>query len=129
MPKSRTDIPTGDEDETALEATRNPEPKDELKNDGREPFDMKIIDEVERDPGLEGELESLAETEDSEGDQPIEASFDGPQGRNTALHWSLYPRGSANISCPFRKRNPLRFNVRNYETCASRGFSDMAVLK
>jgi hypothetical protein len=34
-----------------------------------------------------------------------------------------------NLSCPFRKRNPTRFNVRDYHICATRPFSNMSVLK
>jgi len=32
-------------------------------------------------------------------------------------------------ACPFRKRNPLRFNVRDHSNCALGAFSDMANLK
>ncbi|KAM7202600.1 hypothetical protein V8F20_004389 [Naviculisporaceae sp. PSN 640] len=32
-------------------------------------------------------------------------------------------------SCPFRKRNPVRFNVREYQTCALSSFSDISKLK
>jgi hypothetical protein len=34
-----------------------------------------------------------------------------------------------NFSCPYRKRNPLRFNVRNYYVCATHSFADMSQLK
>lgn len=37
-------------------------------------------------------------------------------------------RGS-NFSCPFRKRNPLRFNVRDHGSCALNPFADFALLK
>jgi len=33
------------------------------------------------------------------------------------------------FSCPFRKRNPLRFNVRAHPTCATQYFVDMYGLK
>jgi hypothetical protein len=33
------------------------------------------------------------------------------------------------LSCPFRKRNPLRFNVRDHGSCALNSFSDFALLK
>ncbi|KAL8337670.1 hypothetical protein RB598_006523 [Gaeumannomyces tritici] len=33
------------------------------------------------------------------------------------------------LSCPFRKRNPFRFNVRAYDSCACQGHADMARLK
>lgn len=35
----------------------------------------------------------------------------------------------SNFSCPYRKRNPLRFNVRDYYVCATHSFSDMSQLK
>ena len=35
----------------------------------------------------------------------------------------------ANLSCPYRKRNPLRFNVRDYYVCATHSFADMSQLK
>lgn len=37
--------------------------------------------------------------------------------------------GITNFSCPYRKRNPLRFNVRDYYVCATHSFSDMSQLK
>ena len=38
--------------------------------------------------------------------------------------------GSAsNFSCPYRKRNPRRFNVRDYYVCATHSFADMSQLK
>ncbi|KAL2022906.1 hypothetical protein VTK56DRAFT_4437 [Thermocarpiscus australiensis] len=35
----------------------------------------------------------------------------------------------SNFSCPYRKRNPLRFNVRDHFVCATHSFSDMSQLK
>ncbi|KAK4226563.1 hypothetical protein QBC38DRAFT_537060 [Podospora fimiseda] len=37
--------------------------------------------------------------------------------------------GISNFSCPYRKRNPLRFNVREHYVCATHSFSDMSQLK
>ncbi|KAK3318962.1 hypothetical protein B0H66DRAFT_253923 [Apodospora peruviana] len=37
--------------------------------------------------------------------------------------------GNFNFSCPYRKRNPLRFNVRDYYVCATHSFTDMSQLK
>ncbi|KAI3398528.1 hypothetical protein diail_9052 [Diaporthe ilicicola] len=34
-----------------------------------------------------------------------------------------------NLSCPFRKRNPIRFNVRAHELCALSSFASLALLK
>ncbi|KAK1749848.1 hypothetical protein QBC47DRAFT_455681 [Echria macrotheca] len=36
---------------------------------------------------------------------------------------------SCNFSCPYRKRNPRRFNVRDYYVCATHSFADMSQLK
>jgi len=33
------------------------------------------------------------------------------------------------FSCPYRKRNPLRFNVRDHQTCANQPYTSMANLK
>ncbi|KAI1180985.1 hypothetical protein F4777DRAFT_527793 [Nemania sp. FL0916] len=33
------------------------------------------------------------------------------------------------ISCPYRKRNRARFNVRDYQNCATSSFKDLATLK
>lgn len=34
-----------------------------------------------------------------------------------------------NLSCPFRKRNPVKFNVRDYQSCAVQSFPDISLLK
>lgn len=36
---------------------------------------------------------------------------------------------TSNFSCPFRRRNPLRFNVRDHPKCALAPFSDITLLK
>lgn len=36
---------------------------------------------------------------------------------------------SRNYSCPFRKRNPTRFNVREHSSCALSSFQDISLLK
>ncbi|KAI1372474.1 hypothetical protein F4677DRAFT_432369 [Hypoxylon crocopeplum] len=33
------------------------------------------------------------------------------------------------LCCPYRKRNPIRFNVRDYEKCANKSYPDMSQLK
>lgn len=38
-------------------------------------------------------------------------------------------RSGGKLSCPFRKRNPIRFNVRDHASCALNGFADFALLK
>ncbi|KAK3687700.1 hypothetical protein B0T22DRAFT_378818 [Podospora appendiculata] len=48
------------------------------------------------------------------------AAANGYSGKNAA---------SSNLSCPYRKRNPLRFNVRDHYVCATHSFSDISQLK
>lgn len=55
---------------------------------------------------------------DEEGDTPM-----GSQG------YASRNSGISNFSCPYRKRNPLRFNVREHYVCATHSFSDMSQLK
>ncbi|KAK4159731.1 hypothetical protein QBC43DRAFT_123629 [Cladorrhinum sp. PSN259] len=38
-------------------------------------------------------------------------------------------KGEPRLSCPFRKRNPIRFNVREFTSCATQDFPDMPQLK
>ncbi|KAI1750286.1 hypothetical protein F4782DRAFT_548773 [Xylaria castorea] len=38
-------------------------------------------------------------------------------------------RIEGDFSCPFRKRNPRRFNVRDHEQCANRSYRDISALK
>lgn len=60
---------------------------------------------------------------------------DGPDGDNGGA--CLGSRGtgdrkrtkSEEFSCPFRKRNPLRFNVRDWEYCAKGAFRSITDLK
>ncbi|KAK3356797.1 hypothetical protein B0T25DRAFT_537440 [Lasiosphaeria hispida] len=48
---------------------------------------------------------------------------DGPSGNKR-------PRtDKPGLSCPFRKRNPTRFNVRDHQSCAVQSFPDMSLLK
>ncbi|KAK0714689.1 hypothetical protein B0H67DRAFT_644527 [Lasiosphaeris hirsuta] len=66
--------------------------------------------------------------DDGYGDQD---ERDDDQG-NSALGVQRYTgkaSNSSNFSCPYRKRNPLRFNVRSYHVCATHSFADMSQLK
>ncbi|OTA58921.1 hypothetical protein K449DRAFT_385474 [Hypoxylon sp. EC38] len=38
-------------------------------------------------------------------------------------------RVEGELSCPYRKRNPIRFNVRDYEKCANTSYQTMSQLK
>jgi len=55
---------------------------------------------------------------------------DGPNenGKRPRLE---YPHAveDKNFSCPFRKRNPVRFNVRHHQNCAVQSFPDISQLK
>jgi len=37
--------------------------------------------------------------------------------------------GALRLSCPFRKRNPVKFNVRDFQSCAVQSFPDISQLK
>lgn len=39
------------------------------------------------------------------------------------------PKGEVRLSCPFRKRNPLRFNVRDHLNCATQSFPSITLVK
>ncbi|KAK4237349.1 hypothetical protein C8A03DRAFT_34722 [Achaetomium macrosporum] len=55
----------------------------------------------------------------------------GNEGRDVSPASQAYStKGNiTNLSCPYRKRNPLRFNVRDYYVCATHSFADMSQLK
>ncbi|KAL2265107.1 hypothetical protein VTJ83DRAFT_6207 [Remersonia thermophila] len=57
-------------------------------------------------------------------------SGDGNGGskRRKASSAQAQPPG-IRYSCPFRKRNPLRFNVRDFQICAVQDFSDLSLVK
>jgi len=57
---------------------------------------------------------------DEDGNNNASIGVQRPAGR---------PGNSSNFSCPYRKRNPLRFNVRDYYVCATHSFADMSQLK
>jgi hypothetical protein len=48
---------------------------------------------------------------------------------NTGSTTSPMASKHAGLSCPYRKRNPARFNVRDYRVCAMRPFQDFTLLK
>lgn len=45
-----------------------------------------------------------------------------PEGADNTARYQM-------LSCPYRKRNPVRFNVRNYQNCAVQSFPDISQLK
>ncbi|KAK0723323.1 hypothetical protein B0T26DRAFT_750602 [Lasiosphaeria miniovina] len=50
----------------------------------------------------------------------------GPGGKKPKL---MSEPQDQNLSCPFRKRNPVRFNVRDHQSCAVQSFPDISQLK
>lgn len=50
----------------------------------------------------------------------------GPGGKKPRL---MSEPQDQNLSCPFRKRNPVRFNVRDHQSCAVQSFPDISQLK
>ncbi|KAI6305824.1 hypothetical protein MCOR29_010352 [Pyricularia oryzae] len=75
-----------------------------------------------------GESSNRRGDDDSEdntnNDQDQERSRTGQQ--DYRLHTK---RGRNGFSCPFRKRNPLRFNIRDWSNCALQPFEGMSLLK
>ncbi|AEO61273.1 hypothetical protein MYCTH_2070870 [Thermothelomyces thermophilus ATCC 42464] len=55
-------------------------------------------------------------------------SPDGGGKRQKVLPTHQRP-ATAEFSCPFRKRNPVRFNVRDFQSCAVMSFPNMSQLK
>ncbi|KAI1800712.1 hypothetical protein F4811DRAFT_564554 [Daldinia bambusicola] len=52
-----------------------------------------------------------------------------PQNRLTVKGKNKKYRDQEGFSCPYRKRNPIRFNIRDHEKCANRSFPNMTELK
>ncbi|KAI1471724.1 uncharacterized protein F4812DRAFT_455832 [Daldinia caldariorum] len=52
-----------------------------------------------------------------------------PQNRLSVKNRNKKYRVQEGFSCPYRKRNPIRFNVRDHEKCANRSFPNMTELK
>lgn len=50
-------------------------------------------------------------------------------GDNTGTDRFKKQKTGMKLSCPFRKRNPLRFNVRDYYNCALVSYQSIALLK
>ncbi|KAK4198655.1 hypothetical protein QBC40DRAFT_90097 [Triangularia verruculosa] len=68
-------------------------------------------------------LEGGEEEEEGDGDDGDER-----QGGNKRQKVVDHSHGQ-NYSCPFRKRNPIRFNVRDFQSCAVQSFPDIPQLK
>lgn len=57
-----------------------------------------------------------------------DSSEEGRSSRKKVKKLKTEKKGRG-LSCPFRKRNPTRFNVRNHGGCALASFADFALLK
>lgn len=63
-------------------------------------------------------------------EESLDDSSEEDEGNNTQKPKKLKTgKKSHNFSCPFRKRNPIRFNVRDHTSCALNPFADFALLK
>ena len=65
--------------------------------------------------------------DDDGNDDDVEG--DGRQGAPGIPSSHKKPKAGIELSCPFRKRNPLRFNVRSHQCCSTQSFRDMTLLK
>ncbi|KAK4180691.1 hypothetical protein QBC36DRAFT_177057 [Triangularia setosa] len=72
---------------------------------------------------LSGGFEGDEEEEDGDGDEGDDRQGGGKRQKVTG-----HGHGQ-NFSCPFRKRNPIRFNVRDFQSCAVQSFPDIPQLK
>lgn len=79
--------------------------------------------------GHEGKRELRSEKNDSNEDDNDDAGS-RPPARMDGYHVSQKVRTiECDLSCPFRKRNPMRFNVRLHSSCALSVFPSMTHLK
>jgi hypothetical protein len=67
----------------------------------------------------------------SNGAESGDGAGDGsPGGGKRQKIWATsQPSADMHFSCPFRKRNPVRFNVRDFQSCAVQSFPDFSQLK
>jgi hypothetical protein len=75
----------------------------------------------------DGEDDGSPGDEDSKGNRDRQRPPDGFGAINSKRTKSN--EADSNLSCPFRKRNPLRFNIRDHPPCANHSYSGMAQLK
>ncbi|KAK3321318.1 hypothetical protein B0T19DRAFT_403871 [Cercophora scortea] len=62
------------------------------------------------------------------GDDPGDRAPGGGKRQKTAAPTPPAP-DDQKLSCPFRKRNPVKFNVRDFQSCAVQCFPDISQLK
>lgn len=53
----------------------------------------------------------------------------GRQDRDLEATYAMSEQGVEEYSCPFRVRNPVRFNIRDHEVCAMTSFESLADLR
>ncbi len=58
-----------------------------------------------------------------------EAGDGSPGGKRQKVSPTNHPSADMHFSCPFRKRNPIRFNIRASQSCAVQSFPDIPQLK
>jgi len=65
------------------------------------------------------------------GDSPDRDESNDGEGMGGGGHGVKRPRTEEDqrLSCPFRKRNPVKFNVRDHQNCAVQSFPDVSQLK
>jgi hypothetical protein len=66
-----------------------------------------------------------------DGADPGDGAGDGSSGsgKRQRVSPTQHQSGDMHFSCPFRKRNPVRFNVRDFQSCAVQPFPDIPQLK
>lgn len=91
--------------------------RDQRKSNGRKK-------RKSNEPPVNTRNRSDQDEDDSCDSQEEEYSNDHQKGKKPKLE-----KNDENLSCPFRKRNPTRFNVRDHGNCALNPFSTLPLLK
>ncbi|KAI7782171.1 hypothetical protein LA080_013847 [Diaporthe eres] len=79
--------------------------------------------------GREGKRESRSEQNDSDEDDTDDAGSRPPTRMDGYSASQKIRANEGGLSCPFRKRNPMRFNIRSHSSCALSDFPSMMHLK
>lgn len=66
---------------------------------------------------------------DAEAAKAAGADTPGPTRAQSGKEVLRPEQKNGKLSCPFRKRNPRRFNIRQFHSCASNEFGDLSTLK
>lgn len=78
--------------------------------------------------GHEGKRELRSEQNDSDEDDNDDAGSRPPMRMDGQASQKV-GANEGDLSCPFRKRNPMRFNIRSHSSCALTEFPSMTHLK